>query len=346
MSYSEEQLSQYFAHLGYDPRADPTRPAGWLESDRLGFLTELQARQVARVPFESLSLHYSAANPPLSLDLQDLFRKIVHEGRGGYCMELNAFFGAVLRGLGFTLIGAGARVMGPNGVFLGWNHHLNLVSINGTRYMVDVGYGKGGSFSPVPLDRTAAERERGLEFEPVSGTRGRLEYKRLEAHSDPTQRIWVYSTLRSPGTTVAEEKKEEREGEGPSWRPRYCFSELEYLPADYEVMNYHAMTHPDSYFVKTVLAVRTILQEEPREGDADTGSYGQSGGGGVQPRAKGTIVLHKDEVKQTVYGKSVLLERLSSEEQRIRALEKYFGLVVSPEQAVCIKGRQSEIRPE
>lgn len=120
MSYSEEQLSQYFAHLGYDPRADPTRPAGWLESDRLGFLTELQARQLARVPFESLSLHYSAANPPLSLDLQDLFRKIVHEGRGGYCMELNAFFGAVLCGLGFTLIGTGARVMGQNGVFLGW----------------------------------------------------------------------------------------------------------------------------------------------------------------------------------------------------------------------------------
>lgn len=214
--------------------------------------------------------------------------------------------------------------------------------------MVDVGYGKGGSFSPVPLDRAAAERDGGLEFEPVPGTRGRLQYKRLEAHSDPAQRIWVYSTLRSPGTTVAEDEKEEREGQGPMWRPRYCFSELEYFPADYEVMNYHTMTHSDSYFVRTVLAVRTILQEEPRGGDADAGGgYGQSvSGGSVRPRAKGTIVLHKDEVKQTVYGKSVLLERLSSEEQRIRALEKHFGLVVSPEQAACIKGRQSEIRPE
>ncbi|KAL8383532.1 hypothetical protein RB595_010641 [Gaeumannomyces hyphopodioides] len=343
MSYSEEQLAQYFAHLGYDPRADPTRPSGWLDSDRLGFLTELQARQVARVPFESLSLHYSAANPPLSLDPQDLFRKIVHEGRGGYCMELNAFFGAVLRGLGFTLINTGGRVMGQNGVFLGWSHHLNLVSVNGIRYMVDVGFGEGGSFSPVPLDRAAAEREGGLEFEPVLGTRGRLEYKRLAQHSDPTQRVWVYSTLNSPGPTLAE--GEAQGGEGPTWRPRYCFGELEYLPADFEVMNYYTMTHPSSYFVRAVLAVRTVLQEENEDEDADAVGDA-SAGDGARPRAKGTIVLHKDEVKQTIRGKSKLLERLTSEEQRIRALEKYFGLVVSPEQAACIKGRGSEIRPE
>ncbi|EJT79891.1 N-acetyltransferase [Gaeumannomyces tritici R3-111a-1] len=346
MSYSEEQLAQYFAHLGYDPRVDPTRPSGWLDSDRLGFLTELQARQLARVPFESISLHYSAANPPLSLDLQDLFRKIVHEGRGGYCMELNAFFSAVLRGLGFTLINTGARVMGQDGVFMGWNHHLNLVSINGIRYMVDVGFGKGGSFSPVPLDRAAAEREGGLEFEPVLGTRGRLEYKRLELHSDPTQRVWVYSTLNSPWSTLAEDN-EEQAGEGPTWRPRYCFGELEYLPADYEVMNYYAMTNLSSYFVTAVLAVRTILQEEEEDSCGDADAVGDaSAGGSTRPRAKGTIVLHKDEVKQTIRGKPKLLERLTSEEQRVQALEKYFGLVVSPEQAACIKGRESEIRTE
>jgi arylamine N-acetyltransferase len=55
----------------------------------------------------------------LSLDPEDLFRKIVENGRGGYCMEVSAFFGTVLRSLGFRLYSAGARVKGPSG-YKGW----------------------------------------------------------------------------------------------------------------------------------------------------------------------------------------------------------------------------------
>jgi arylamine N-acetyltransferase len=76
------------------------------------------------VPFENLSLHYSQTHL-LSLDPEDLFVKIVDRKRGGYCMENNAFFGAVLRSLGYDLINAGARiadaVVGKTGDgFEGW----------------------------------------------------------------------------------------------------------------------------------------------------------------------------------------------------------------------------------
>ena len=75
----------------------------------MGWLKELQKRHLARVPFESLSLHYSK-HRLLSLNQQDLFQKIVIRGMGGYCMENNAFFGAMLRSLGFTVFNASGRV--------------------------------------------------------------------------------------------------------------------------------------------------------------------------------------------------------------------------------------------
>lgn len=101
MAYSEEQVDRCLQHVNFPRSQHP--------SDPLTLLKQLQARQVSKVPFESLSLHYSR-HRQLSLDLGDLFGKIVVDGKGGYCMELNAFFGTVLRGLGYTLINAGARV--------------------------------------------------------------------------------------------------------------------------------------------------------------------------------------------------------------------------------------------
>jgi arylamine N-acetyltransferase len=56
-----------------------------------------------------VSLHYST-HRTLSLDLDDLFDKVVVRSHGGYCMELNAFFGGILRALGFTVCSVGGRV--------------------------------------------------------------------------------------------------------------------------------------------------------------------------------------------------------------------------------------------
>ena len=99
--YTPEQITKYFAHISF-PESDYGERS-------LSYLTELQKCHQAKVPFENLSLHYSKFHL-LSLDLQDLYRKIVVRGMGGYCMENNMFFGAAMRSLGFTLFHAGARV--------------------------------------------------------------------------------------------------------------------------------------------------------------------------------------------------------------------------------------------
>jgi arylamine N-acetyltransferase len=77
----------------------------------------------------------------------------MEEGRvaGGeaLCTMNNGFFGAAMRSLGFRVKMAAARVakanrVGPKGVFDGWNHLINLVEIEGRRYLVDVGFGANG----------------------------------------------------------------------------------------------------------------------------------------------------------------------------------------------------------
>ncbi|MBA2519650.1 MAG: arylamine N-acetyltransferase, partial [Chloroflexia bacterium] len=81
--------------LGY---GGPTRPAATT-------LAGLHLAHLRAVPFENLDI---ARGQPISLQIADLFDKIVRRRRGGFCYELNGLFAALLRQLAFqvTLLGA------------------------------------------------------------------------------------------------------------------------------------------------------------------------------------------------------------------------------------------------
>ena len=178
----------------------------------------------------------------------------------------------------------------------------NIVSIGSKRYLVDVGYGSNVPPIPVAL-------EDGVEFEAVAPTRGRLEYKNIPQYTDPNQRVWVFSI------------QEQKQG---IWKEQYCFVDQEFLPQDFAVMNFSTMTKPTSFFVKTVVATRTILDDE--------GS-----------RAVGVMILHKDYVKRRLGAATEILENLETEEQRVAALEKYFRVVLTSEEQGAIRGLASEL---
>lgn len=78
----------------------------------------------------------------LSLDLQDLYHKIVLRQRGGYCFELNALFGCLLRELGYTVTDLVARFWrdGADLPPMRRNHVLK-VEAEGINYLCDVGVG-------------------------------------------------------------------------------------------------------------------------------------------------------------------------------------------------------------
>ena len=183
------------------------------------------------------------------------------------------------------------------------SHMVNIVTIEGQRYAVDVGFGSNCSIQPIPL-------QSGVEFDGVLPVRGKLEHRSLAEHSDPSQRVWVYSA---------------REDANAPWKEMYSFLPVEFFPADFEVMNLRTMTSPRSFFVKTVLAMRMIRDEA-------TGDL------------TGLLILHKDYVKRRVGEKSETLEELKTEEQRVRALEKYFWIVLSPVEQRAIRDLPTELR--
>ncbi|KAK3350334.1 hypothetical protein B0T25DRAFT_550311 [Lasiosphaeria hispida] len=302
-TYSREQVDRYFAHIRY---RQPMRNA----AQRIHFLNNLQCLRNlmlyhrARVPFESLSLHYSKTRL-LSLDPEDLYHKIVEQGRGGYCMEVNTFFATMLRTLGYTVISSAGRV-NVDGTYIGWNHMVNLVTIDNTRYLVDVGFGSNGPNIPIAL-------ESGVTSYGISPVLTKLEYRALSIHTDPNQKVWVLLS-------------QEDCMEQTPWKELYAFVETECFPADFEIMNLATMTAPQSFFVQNVMCVRTILDE-----------LGLS---------VGVMILHGDYVKRRIISESEILETLETEAQRVEALKKYFDIELSPEEQRAIYGLASQLVPK
>jgi arylamine N-acetyltransferase len=93
----------------------------------LAFLSALHVHTISTIPYDNLSLHYSATHK-FSIKPQDTYKKFVEwgRGRGGYCMENSIFFNHILRGLGFTAYTTGVRIRLrengiPVGAFTGWS---------------------------------------------------------------------------------------------------------------------------------------------------------------------------------------------------------------------------------
>ena len=110
-TYSAEQLQSYYERIHFNPH-DYT-------ASTLPFVTALLRHQLVHVPFGTLGLHYSVERK-LSLEPQHLYTKIVVDRRGGYCLENNAFFAAILRSLGFTVYSVFCRITNATrGIFDG-----------------------------------------------------------------------------------------------------------------------------------------------------------------------------------------------------------------------------------
>ncbi|KAL7813637.1 arylamine N-acetyltransferase 1 [Trichoderma aethiopicum] len=296
-TYTQDQLTRYLAHISY-PRSKHPR-------DELQLLTELHAHHLARVPFESIGLHYSP-HRTLSIDPDDLFEKVVERSKGGYCLEMNTLFGDMLRVLGFTVLSIGARV--KTGVrYGGMTHCANIITINQTRYLVDVAFGSYNIFHPVPLTS-------GLEFDNIAPRRGKLEFRPLAQSTSPsTQSVWVYSSQDDPSA---------------QWIERYCFTDMEFFREDYQVANYYCSTVRTSVFVNQVFALRGILNDE---------------GNGLA----GVLTLVQGEVRRRVDGVPGMevVERMDNEEERVKALGKWFAIPLTNKEARAIRQMPSELTP-
>ncbi|MFC0252456.1 arylamine N-acetyltransferase family protein [Massilia consociata] len=123
------RIADYLARIGLHdtPRRD------------LATLAALQEAHMRTVPFENLDIHFGV---PLVLDEAALYGKLVERRRGGVCYELNGLFAGLLRRLGYEVDMLSARVHGAGGSWSPEFDHLTLlVTLDGRRYLVDVGFG-------------------------------------------------------------------------------------------------------------------------------------------------------------------------------------------------------------
>ena len=101
-------------------------------------LALLHQYHLYHVPFENLDIQ---AGKRLSLDLGDLYDKIVRHRRGGFCYELNSLFHWLLTEIGYKCWMISARVITDAGEPGPEFDHMALIIEADQKYLADVGFG-------------------------------------------------------------------------------------------------------------------------------------------------------------------------------------------------------------
>ncbi|KAJ6620645.1 arylamine N-acetyltransferase 4 [Mycena sp. CBHHK59/15] len=327
-AFSPSQVNQYLEYITlpkkYHPSANPPRD--------LELLTALHVHHLARIPFENLSLHYSASHT-VSLDPQVIFDKTVGQarGRGGYCMENTILFNHVLRGLGFKVYHTGARIRPrvggvPQGDYMGWVHSVNIVTLpDGIKYILDVAFGGDGPTTPLPILP-------GQVTDNIGTQQLRLMHEHLPEQTDTSPesqqpKFWVYQY---------------RNGADKPWNAFYAFPELEFLPSDYEVMNFYTSTSPDSFQTTTVLVVKFLMRSGGTQNGVNRSAEGEDAV--MEGEIYGKRMMVNGEIKENLGGKTQLVKTCTNEEERLDALREWFGIELTVEEQQGIRGRGSELK--
>lgn len=95
------------------------------------------------IPYENLAVQLGETGP---LDPVALAERLLQDGRGGYCFELNTVLGWLLEQLGFALTHHQAVVGGEGPT----NHMALVVDVDGAPWLADAGLGEG-FVDPIPL---------------------------------------------------------------------------------------------------------------------------------------------------------------------------------------------------
>jgi N-hydroxyarylamine O-acetyltransferase len=131
------RLDQYLKRIGY---SGPRRPD-------LGVLRAIHRHHLAAIAYENVDV---VLGTPVDLDLERIHDKIVIQGRGGWCYEMNGLLGWALDQLGFRVTRmCGGVLRADRGDEAIGNHLVLCVDLEGA-WIADVGLGDG-LIEPIPL---------------------------------------------------------------------------------------------------------------------------------------------------------------------------------------------------
>ncbi len=195
-------------------------------------LNLLQRQHLLNVPFENLDIHW---NRPIVLNTDSFYRKVIVDGRGGFCYELNGLFNELLREIGFTTRLISARVFHDDGsTGPEFDHAAIIVTIGSDEYLADVGF---GDFTVKPLRLVLDEEQK-----------------------DPAG---MFVIKPHDNDVLAVSKREEG-----NWKGEHAFKDIARELSDFAEMCDFQQYSPESHFTKG--KVCSILTEGGRKTLTDT----------------------------------------------------------------------------
>jgi N-hydroxyarylamine O-acetyltransferase len=176
-------------------------------------IAQIHRAHLTSIPFENLDPHQGL---PVSLEVENLERKLVTERRGGYCFEQNLLLKAALEALGaeVDMFLARVRLGARPGVVPPRSHLVLRVSENGASWHADVGFARG-ILEPIPFGSGHTQEQSGWSFRVVE-----------------------------EGSELVLQKLA-----GDEWADVYGFLPQPVPLVDVETSNWWTSTHPHSLFV-------------------------------------------------------------------------------------------------
>jgi N-hydroxyarylamine O-acetyltransferase len=221
-------------------------------------LAQVHRAHATAIPFENLDPQRGV---PVSLEVEDLQRKLVGERRGGYCFEQNLLLTAALEAMGAQVELFLARVRyRAQGAIRPRGHLVMRVSMEGGSWLADVGFGLGTLLEPLPFAVGAEGEQSGWGFR-----------------------------ITEDGVELVLQGLEEGE-----WVDLYGFVPEPVPLIDVEMSNWWVSTHPRSPFVTGL-----IVSGQDAEGRRTTvGDWGELTLTERSPRETKVTAIEREEVPE------------------------------------------------
>lgn len=181
-------------------------------------LQALHAAMTKTVPFENVAV---LEGKGISLEPGDVFTKVVDQGRGGYCFELNALLAYLLEDFGYKVERLIGRVWASGAPAPSLTHMTLRVFVEDQPYLCDVGFGGGTLREPLPWVTGALAMQGPDSF-------------RLDATDN--------------GETMLSRLVD------AEWKNLYSLLPCPVRSQDYIPANHYTSTHPNSHFTQGLTA--------------------------------------------------------------------------------------------
>ena len=183
-------------------------------------IEKLMKRHVNAFPFSSMSV---VLEDEISLELGEIYKKVVLHKRGAYCFEHNKLLYEVLKYLGFEVEYHIARVVNNKKVETPLTHRFTILNYENERYIVDVGFGFYCPRKPVRFVDVETE----------------------------AQLAYVYRVHQDENNNYALQMMHHKK-----WFTFYTFDLRVCYEVDFELANFYSHKHSDAMVVNNVVISR------------------------------------------------------------------------------------------